>query len=273
MKVRVLNNPVRRYAVPALERGLDILELFASREGGLSLTELGKALDLSPSAVFRSVVVLEERGYLTRRPADDTYSLSLRLFELGQARSPLRRLLDIAIPVMRLLAQSCGQASHLSVHDNGDLLVIADVESPGPLNLTFRLGSRWPMRSTVSGRVLLAHQSPEIRAAWLGLSSPAAIEADRAAAFAEIAARGHDRSDGETLFGVIDIGVPILSRQGAIAALTVSMIADENVSTRERNVLAELKAAGNDITNKLGGQRPAIDQGEDAYDTEGRRSR
>ena len=225
MRERDLSEPVRRYAVPALERGLDILELLASRESGLNLTDLAKALELSPSAVFRSVVVLEQRGYLTRQPPDETYALSLRLFELGQAGRPLRRLLDVAVPRMRLLAQSCGQASHLSVHDNGDLLVIADVDGPGPLNLTFRLGSRWPMRSTVSGRILLAHQRPEIRQAWLRLIPPGEDDADLARDLTRIASRGYERRDGETLFGVVDVGLPNVDAQGAVAAQTDARVA------------------------------------------------
>ena len=66
-----------QYAVPALARGLDILETLAQHEGGLSLSELARALDLSPSAAFRSVVVLEQRGYILRDAISDTPSSAI----------------------------------------------------------------------------------------------------------------------------------------------------------------------------------------------------
>ncbi len=249
--------PPVRYAVPALERGLDIIELLAHHDGGLSLSEIARALDLTVSAIFRSVVVLEARGYVARAVPDDTYVLSLRLFELSQIRPPLRRLMDVAVPAMRVLAQTCGQPAHLSVHDNGALLVIADVEGPGPLNLSFRPGGRWPMRDTVSGRVLLAHQPRAIRDAWIDLLPPAPHALDFLALLDRIAERGHDRAASEAFSGIVDLGVPIRARHGALAALTVSMMTGLNAKAGESEVLAALNATADEISAKLGGIEPS----------------
>ncbi|MEA3094160.1 MAG: hypothetical protein QOJ04_5502, partial [Caballeronia sp.] len=53
-----------RYSAPALEKGLDIIELLASHPEGLSLADLGKTLGRTTAEIFRMVVTLETRGYL-----------------------------------------------------------------------------------------------------------------------------------------------------------------------------------------------------------------
>jgi DNA-binding IclR family transcriptional regulator len=246
-----------QYAVPALARGLDILETLAQHEGGLSLSELARTLDLSPSAAFRSVVVLEQRGYIVRDPVLDVYVLSLKLFELSHNRPPFRRLLDIAVPAMRLLAAEVKQSCHLSVHDNGDVLVIADVEGPGPLNLAFRLGSRWPMRETVSGRLLLAFQGPEVREAWLKAIAATKDQAKFKRELARATAQGFLRQESETFGGIIDLGFPILGLHGAVAALTISMVHELRSPVAESRIHAALAATANHITKKLGAATPA----------------
>jgi DNA-binding IclR family transcriptional regulator len=243
----------RQYAVPALERGLDILELLARYEGGLSLSEIGRALDLSASAAFRSVVVLEQRGYLVRDALSDNYALSLKLYELAHIRPPFRRLLDVALPAMRVLASEIGQSCHLCVHDNGDLLVIADVEGPGPLNLAFRPGSRWPMRETVSGRVLLSHQTREVRDAWLAAIPSRGSERNLITDLERIAKQGYERAESETFGGIVDLGMPILGRHGAIAALTISMVRGLRAKAEEKRIHKALANVATEITKKLGG--------------------
>jgi DNA-binding IclR family transcriptional regulator len=249
-----------QYAVPALARGLDILEMLAKHEGGLSLSEIARALDLSASAAFRSVVVLEQRGYIVRDAVSDVYVLSLKLFELSHNRPPFRRLLDIAVPAMRLLAAEIKQSCHLSVHDNGDVLVIADVEGPGPLNLTFRLGSRWPIRETVSGRLLLAYQPPEVRDAWLKAVPASGNQAKFDRELAQTKAQGFLRQESETFGGIVDLGFPILGLHGAVAALTISMVHELRSPVAEAKIRAALSATATDITKKLGGMTPNLEE-------------
>ena len=53
-----------RYAAPALDKGLDILELLSKSEQMLTLNQISKQLGRSVNEIFRMVVTLEQRGYL-----------------------------------------------------------------------------------------------------------------------------------------------------------------------------------------------------------------
>src|SRR5215472_10472639 len=54
------------YAAPALEKGLDILELLGRQRDGLTKSQLARSLDRSASEIFRMLVCLEQRGYVAQ---------------------------------------------------------------------------------------------------------------------------------------------------------------------------------------------------------------
>ena len=66
-----------RYAAPALEKGLDILEAFASEPAGLTGSEVARRLGRSVGEIFRMLVCLERRGYICETDSDKTASNSL----------------------------------------------------------------------------------------------------------------------------------------------------------------------------------------------------
>jgi len=93
----------RRYKAPALEKGLDILELLATTSSPMTLTAIVNDLDRSHGELFRMVQVLEFRGYIEQDPAADGYLLTDRLFSLGIQRPKTHSLIEVALPVMRQL--------------------------------------------------------------------------------------------------------------------------------------------------------------------------
>src|SRR3954468_2582887 len=117
------------YSAPALEKGLDILELLASAAEGLTQAVIAQRLERSTAEIFRMLSVLERRGYLIRHP-DGSYRLSLRLFELAHQHPPLQRLCGVALPAMQELAQVTRQSAHLVIHFARRILVVAQVDSP-----------------------------------------------------------------------------------------------------------------------------------------------
>ena len=90
-----------RYSAPALEKGLDVLELLASQPHALSLQEFAQRLERSSAELYRMLDVLVQRGWLARLP-DASYGLTLRLFELAHRHPPVGRLLDVAVPHMAI---------------------------------------------------------------------------------------------------------------------------------------------------------------------------
>ena len=144
------------YSVPALEKGLDVLELLASLSEGVTPSQIAQQLGRSLQEVYRVVVALERRGYIQRPPGEENLVLSTKLHDLSYRYPPMRRLIDVARPIINRAAIEAYQAFHLAVLDGVSIRVVAQVDSPAPLGFRLRVGTQNPAIRTASGRRLIA---------------------------------------------------------------------------------------------------------------------
>ncbi|CAA9535682.1 MAG: Transcriptional regulator, IclR family [uncultured Thermomicrobiales bacterium] len=218
------------YHVPALEKGLDILECLATGGVPLSQAQLARALDRGASELFRTLSTLERRGYIQRDPVSGAYSLTLRLYELGHAHSPYEALLRAAERPMRELADELRQSCHLSVLRHGALVVLHQEESPERVRLSIEIGSAVPALQTASGRLMLAFLDDERRGrALAGEGGHAEVSNAASAALVErlaaIRNEGYETARSETIEGVSDLSVLVGAPGGRVqAALTIAAL-------------------------------------------------
>lgn len=218
-----------KYAVPALEKALDVLEHLSEQAVPMTQAQLARALGREPSELFRMLSCLEARGYLRRQP-NGGYTLTLKLFELSRTHSPHELLMDAAVPLMRELVDRVRESCHLCVLHREQVLVLCQVDSPTPIRLSIEAGSLHSPVSTVSGQVLLAQLPEDERAAllarqpdWLRLST-AEREALRER-LARIAEDGFAHAEGARFVGGMDLGVLVGSpRSRTRAVLTVAAL-------------------------------------------------
>jgi DNA-binding IclR family transcriptional regulator len=229
------------YTAPALEKGLDILELLASAGESLSQTAIAQRLERSATELFRMLAVLERRGYVARHGVGG-YRLTLRLFELAHQHPPLKRLLSVALPAMQELAAATRQSNHLVIHFARRILVVAQVDSPEPMGYAVRLGAHFPFRpDRASSRVLSAFQPEpmqrELVAELLANGSRARSAARVREELAGIARQGFYMAPSDTAEGVTDLCAPVFDHsEGAVAALTLPYL-------RQRDVAVSVPAA------------------------------
>lgn len=245
-----------RYRAPALDKGLDILELLSGIEEGLSQAEIAKSLERSPNEIYRMLDRLVRRGYV-RRTEEDRYELTLKLFELAHAAPPMKRLISQAIPVMRRFARTAEQACHLVVYDRNALVVAAQVDGPGYWNVSIRVGSRLSMVNTGSGHVFLAFAPPEERQAMLSESDAQGVEIavpeGIEARLASVRERGYEVMESLQVGSVTNLSVPILGPFGTVlAALTCPFTQrlDKTDAPDRAATLALLVATGREISSR-----------------------
>ena len=61
-----------------------------------------------------------------------------------------------ATPLMRELAGRAYQSCHLSVYHDGQILVVAQVDAPGPFSMGAKVGALGKLTDSASGNMLLA---------------------------------------------------------------------------------------------------------------------
>jgi len=257
--------PGLRYAAPALDKGLDILELFATESAGLTASELARRLGRTVGEIFRMLVRLEQRGYVCQIPPDDRYFLTLKLFEVAQRHSPLRRLVSEVRPLLERVAHKTGQSCHLAMLSNGEVVVVAQVDAPGPMGFSVRLGARIDLLNTASGHTILAFQDDERRSRSLAIwqrQSGKMIPRDLQEHLARIRRRGNEELASHQIQGIIDIGFPVLNQHGeAIAAMTVPFLPQIGSPIGPAQVKAALRHASRELSSAIGGAVPLSDEG------------
>lgn len=253
------------YRAPALEKGLDILELLAGQPTGLILSQIAHSLDRSVQEVYRVVVSLERRGYVTRRPPSDEFFLSMKLFDLACNYPPTRILLDAAQPILQMLAARINESVILSILDGLKVRVIAVADNPAPIGFRVRLGTQSRLLTTASGRTLLAFQNERQRASLI----ETLVEEHRAAGgdpalllrrIERIAERGYEVVSDETLKGITDVSFPVLDGSGsAQAALTMPFVLWVTNQVRLADASQHLYEAAVALNEQIGGRLPIAD--------------
>ena len=244
-----------KYRAPALEKGLDVLELLAHARKALTLSQISARLDRSVSELFRMVQVLEARGYVALSPKGEGYELTNKLFSLGISRGPSQNLLASALPLMQALSEQTRQACHLAIASDDHMVVIARIEAPGDLGFSVRVGYQRPLAHSTSGLVLYAFQDTATRDAWRPLLR-AGMTSDDWQAFEaqadQTAARGHVAAPSDYIDGITDISAPVSNDVSTIAALTMPWIhVQDGIPLDE--ALGLLKTTARQLSKALGG--------------------
>lgn len=235
----------RSYSAPALEKGIEIIEFLSSRAEPATQKEIAAALGRTPSEIFRMLVVLVERGFVLRGN-DERFSLSLRLLSLAQQVPALERLRAFALPLMRALVQDCWQSCHIGVEENGNIVIIEALPSPGHWGLMIRPGAVIGLTNTSTGRVLAAFRDPADADTLYDNHRPAMgeVKADKGA-FRErliaIRQQGFEITPSDTTEGVTNIAFPVLDADGrAVAVVNCPYLKRlDNLAVPDRDVVIE----------------------------------
>jgi DNA-binding IclR family transcriptional regulator len=246
----------RYYPTPALEKGLDILELFASSPEGMTISEVARRLNRTMSEIFRMLLCLEQRGYLAQSANKDRYHLTLRLFRLAQEHPTTKRMVTEALPIMHWLAHELRQSCHLGVLDGGHIVILAQVDSPESTGFYVKVGSKVDLMHAATGHVILAHQTADTYeraiqewALETGKKKPADLDSH----LAKIRARGYERRASYEVAGVVNISFPVFNSQGnAVAGLTVPYVKRIEDTITIPEVIATLRTASRQISEAMG---------------------
>ncbi len=143
----------------AATRILDILELFAQRPDGLTLSEAAAELGVPVSSLHALMHALAARDYLRRGANDRRFTLGTRLIEVGLGYLDLAEPLAAARRAMQAVVRTCGETAHVAVLSDRDVVYLAGERDHQPLGVAIHVGARVPAYATAAGKALLARLS------------------------------------------------------------------------------------------------------------------
>ncbi|PUB10788.1 IclR family transcriptional regulator [Paenisporosarcina sp. OV554] len=254
-----------------IEKGLQLLDLFTEDKPSWRLEEISTEKKIPKATALRILRSFVEYGYLQRIPVErngvlidgDSYSLGLKLLQLGELVASGLEIRQIALPYMRLLQCNFNEAVQLVTREKLEGVYIEKVESTRPVRLYTRVGRLAPLYAGACTRTLLSflsdeeineilHQTMNVYASNTPKTSEEVwqrIEETRKSGFAY--------SNSELEEGTVSIAVPIFNRKG-IVEFSIS-IAGFATSLPEENIdkyIEPLWEVAAHISNKIGFSRP-----------------
>ncbi|WP_053160581.1 IclR family transcriptional regulator [Pseudomonas sp. P1.8] len=256
---KTTDSETKAYAAPALEKGLDILEMLCATEQPLTQREIAQRLGRSVGEVYRMINCLVGRNYVSL--LDDSYSITTKLFELAHMNPPTQRLLNEARPIMHKLSNDLEQSCHLTLYGQGKQMVIAKVDVPSGMGFSVRVGAELDVIVSASGRVLLAFQDKGVREIRIEESlarTPEYQDPQLDMVLERIRSDGFESAHSIQVRGLHAISFPILDvNNHAIAALTVPY--SERIDQRGRKSISDaqisLGNAAKLLSSRVGGKQ------------------
>lgn len=143
----------------ALQRGLHILDLVASRDGPVRFTTLLEASNLPKGTLHRILQTLIDERYLVLDERSQSYSLGSKPFQLAHRVWDQFDLRGAAEPELERLAELTGEAVRLSIIDGDKVLCIDQRELPRQVRLSNGTGARSAIHATALGKAMAAHMA------------------------------------------------------------------------------------------------------------------
>lgn len=253
----------RTYNITALQRGLQLLELFSKSEKGLTASQVAKLSGLPVSTVHRFLVNLESSGFLNCTDSG-VYHLGIACFSIGHAALGQLDIRRLSLPYLQELNSHTRETIHLTVRQGLSAVYVEKLDSPEPLRIYSRIGAAVPLYCTGVGKVMLAYLPPSELAAILPKLDFKRITANSIGSLQELQTHlqrvrrnGYACDLEENEPHVRCVAAPVWDHTGAVnAALSITGPAVRMSVTRLRQLAPLVQDAGLKISRELGYQFP-----------------
>jgi DNA-binding IclR family transcriptional regulator len=250
---------IKKYSVPALDKAIAILELLASSQDELTITEIHSELRLPKASVFMILNVLESYQVVTRN-ASGRYSIGVKLYNLGMSYMTKMDLKKVARPHMEQLSKDTGFTSHLGILVDGKVMFVKKVEQKSFIKFSTFEGMTSDIHISSLGKAMAAYlpeaQLDDILVQHgMGRYTPNTIVSPEVfknvlASFRET---GYSIEDEEGELGVRCIGAPIFDYEGkAIAAVSITALRSDLLLDIIPATGEKVRRAAEAISSQLG---------------------
>ncbi|WP_194892700.1 IclR family transcriptional regulator [Catenulispora pinisilvae] len=239
------------------DRALDILLLFDDDRLVLSAQQVAEHLGVARSTAYRYLQSLTTMSFLEENDGGSGFRIGPRVLELARLARKGIGLSDLALPVMRDLVDTTGQAALLTRRTGASVVCLERVEAPTAIRLSYERGQILPVNAGAAALALLAWapaaerdeilSRPLARFTEATLTDPEALRSR----LAEIRASGVALGRGELDPDVLGIAAPVRgSDGGVIAAVSIAALAHRVPDDRVPALSDAVRKAADDLTHQ-----------------------
>jgi IclR family transcriptional regulator, acetate operon repressor len=263
------DDSVKGDVVQSVDRAMAILDALGEDQEGYRLRDLAIRTGLSPSTLHRLLTTLERRRFVEFDQTDGAWHVGRQTFSIGSAFVRRRNFVAPALPFLRRLRDLTHETANLGIADDGEVVVLTQVESREIMRAITKVGGRAPMVSSGLGKAILATYSHEDVAAIIRrhgmkrLTPKSVVRAGDLRDVLEQARRdGYALDDEEYLAGLRCVAAAVYNEQAeALAAISVSGLATRVPSERLPQLGRLVNDVARELTVALGGRLPDAPEG------------
>lgn len=250
-----------KQSVQSVTRALVLLETLAEDGAGWRLTDLARRTGLSPSTAHRLLTTLQERRFVQYDTRRQLWSVGQQAFSVGAAFGQRQALVAPALPHLRHLRDLTHETANFGILDDGEIVVMAQVESREIVRAIARTGGRASLVGSAMGKAVLSACSEADAEAIIALpernivSIPGRVAVLRQEiAQAKIDGYAIDNQDGGK--GITCVASPVTNAAGdVVGAISVSGLSARMSAERMPAIGAWVAAAASDFSATLGAGR------------------
>jgi DNA-binding IclR family transcriptional regulator len=213
-----------------ISKAIHILDLLVPQgsEKEMSVSDIGRELDMPVQSVHRILASLREHGFVAQNSKTKKYKLGLSIMKYGflmhdSLMHDSLMLRSVARPYMEELCLKTRETVYLATRENSEGVYIDSIDSPQILKISEPIGLRLPMFIGASNRVILAYLPKATRdkllddADWSAVPSLKPLTREYIEQELDvIRAQGYAVTTGEETDDTTGIGAPIFSYDNAV---------------------------------------------------------
>src|SRR5712692_7627459 len=134
--------------ITSLDRGLKILDILASENRGLGVTEISRRLESDKSIVYRTLSVLMNRNYVEQDMGSKKYLLAWKIIQLAGQRIRNMDFYSAAGPILKQVVRETNEMTILAVMIGDVIAYLHKEEGSHTLNISSSLGQPISIHST-----------------------------------------------------------------------------------------------------------------------------
>lgn len=252
-----------RYTVKSLSNAIDIMEhLERAPDEGLGVSEIAELSGLSKSAAFAILQTLRERGLVADIGVGQSrrYRLGIALSRMGERVRSQLSVRDVALPILRRLADEAGMPARLAVFEGRYAVAVEQVNATKTVQVDLRMRAHETLHNTGLGKAILAHLSEdEVRRVLgtvpLAADTPYTItDIDKLLHhLREVRRVGYAIDDEESVEGIFCIGSGVLDHTGrCTAAVSITGLKTGVMTRRYQDLGQATRTAAEELSAQLG---------------------
>lgn len=239
-----------------IHKAFTIMEALSSRKVN-TIDAISAMTNIPRSTVHRILQVLAEEEIVANKQKKG-YFLTPKLLSLGLSGIAEREILDIAIPIMRGLAEKTKETISLNAICGHERVCIYRVEGDQPITRNIRIGAKGPLFRGSAGKVIASGLSEKETDEMIKryIANGVIMEDEVSGILKEmqvVKEQGYAMSIGERIENSASMAVPVKDIAGCIvASLSVSAIVDRMSEENKKRYLELLLEASQQISASQG---------------------